>query len=62
MLTSLVEIRSKSGKAVSKSYIEKLVNDVFADADKTKNGCLTYASISIAVLKHPWLVDANIPL
>ena len=64
VLTSLsrgIEVSTKTGKAVSKSYIEKLVNDVFADADKTKNGSLTYAEYFRAVMKHPWLVDANIP-
>ena len=64
VLTSLsrgTQVSRQSGKTVSKSYIEKLVNKVFDDADKTKNGSLTYAEYFRAVMKHPWLVDANIP-
>ena len=64
VLTSLsrgMAVTRRTEKPVSKSYIETLVNDVFVDADKTKNGCLTYAEYFRAVMKHPWLVDANIP-
>lgn len=63
VLTSLsrgTSIESGS-KGVSKDYIENLANKVIADADKTKNGTLTYAEYFRAVMKYPWLVDANIP-
>jgi len=41
--------------------IRDIVESVFASADKTKNGNLTYAEYFKAVTKHPWLIDGNLP-
>lgn len=40
--------------------IESLVDRIFADADKNKNGSLTYGEYLKAVMKHPWLVENHV--